>query len=385
MSNLENKSLRINVADIKINTKSLDTLDGNSILKSVVANRVEGTSIDKSSKYIELYESTIKTNHFLLMLHIAFNQHKAITISPDDIWLLICQGLSEHIKLYSDDFNEIFGLDEKQVISVRRDDFVLGENNPWEEIFSEFSKKIAQTINEDLYSNIILNFSTSTKKEINAFEIAFMDIMSSYFDYEFISLCGIPEIEIRGTIEDYLKIINALESLKKYNLDWWINNIIPSLNKIIETLKGDSNLEFWNSIYKEKNESGGPFITGWIANFFPYIKKSITEQNGVMYYEEKSVLRNQVLKTIYIENLDFEDGEKFKIHKVLIKNPRFNESGNSNLELDDFPSGLSIVPFKWKYLNKELEMNFVSGFIGIKESKLNHTLKTDINWIVKRK
>ncbi|WP_299552191.1 DUF4419 domain-containing protein [Seonamhaeicola sp.] len=383
MNKTENKTT-VKAAHVNLNTEALDTVDGNDLLDTVLPTTIEGTSLDKASKYVELNEQIIQTNHFLLMLQIAFNQHKPIAISPDDLWLLICQGFSEHIKLYSEDFKDIFGVDERQTIQVRRDDFVIGDDNPWEDVFPEFSKKIAQSINEDLYSNIILNFSTSTKKEINAFEIAFMDSMSSYFDYEFITICGIPEIEIRGTIEDYHKIINALEGLKKYNLDWWINAITPKINKIIETLKGEANFEFWNSIYKENDECGGPIITGWIADFFPYLKTRCLERNGVMDYDEHPNSKLQVLKTTDIEDASFDDYEKHNIHTVLIKNPRLTDYNDYPLKLDNFPSGLSTVPFKWQYFDKALEMNFVSGFIGIKESELNNTLNTDINWIVYR-
>lgn len=382
MNKNEEKGLMIKVADVKVNTEAMSAVDGSFLLESLLPNTIEGSSIDKNAKYIKLNKEIINTNHFLLMLQIAFNGHKPIAISPDDIWLLICQGFSEHMKLNSEDFKDILGLNEKQIIQVRRDDFVIGDDNPWQEIFPEFTKKIEQTINGKLYSSVVLDFSTSTKKEINAFQIAFMDSMSNYFDYEFMSLCGIPEIEIKGTIEDYIKIIDALEKLKIYNLDWWINKVTPSLNKIIQTLKGENNTDFWNSIYKENNESGGPFITGWIADFFPYLKTSITEQNGSINYSQQSISKSQVLKTIQIEDLHFEN---YKIHKVQIKNPRLNESDGSKIKLDDFPSGLSTVPFKWKYLDKEFEMNFVSGFIGIKESQINNTLKTDINWIVNRK
>ncbi|NMH87617.1 DUF4419 domain-containing protein [Flavivirga algicola] len=384
MNKIEDKSLTIKVANVNINTEALNIVDGNFILKSILPNKTEGSSIEKNSKYVKLDKEIINTNHFLLMLQFAFNQHKPISISPDNIWLLICQGLSEHIKLNSEGFKDIFEFDEKHTIQVRRDDFIIGNDNPWEEIFPEFSKKIAQTINEDLHSKIVLEFSTSTKKEINAFEIVFMDSMSSYFDYEFMTLCGIPEIEIRGTIEDYQKIIDALEKLKKYNLDWWINNMIPNINKIIQTLKGENNLEFWNSIYKENNESGGPFVTGWIVDFFPYLKTSITEENGVIDYNQKPISKDQILKTIHTKDFNL-DNDNYKIHEVQIKNPRLMNSNDFKLKLDNFPSGLSVVPFKWKYLDKVLEMNFVSGFIGIKESELSNTLKTDINWIVNRK
>jgi len=382
MNKVRDKSLIINNTDVEINTDTLNSVDGDFLLKSILTNKIEGSSIDNNSKYIELSKEIINTNHFLLMLQFAFNLHKPISISPDDIWLLICQGFSEHIKLNSDDFKEILGVNEKQTIQVRRDDFVLGENNPWEQIFPEFTNKITQTINDKLYSNIVLEFSTSTKKEINAFEIAFMDSMSNYFDYEFASLCGIPEIEIKGTVADYTKMLNALEILKSYNLEWWIDKISLNIKEIIKTLKGEDKLDFWNSIYKENNESGGPYITGWIADFFPYLKTSITEQNGTIDYSEQSISKDQILKTIQIEDLNFDN---YKIHKVLIKNPKLIKPNDFKLKLDDFPSGLSKVPFKWNYIDKEIEMNFVSGFIGIKENEKSNTLNTDINWIVNRK
>lgn len=382
MNKIEDKGLTIKVADVKINTEVLNIVNGNLLLESIVPHKVEGSSIQKTSQFIKLNKVTIQTNHFLLMLQTAFNEHKPICISPDDIWLLICHGFSEHIKLNSEYFKEtISGLDEKQTIQVRRDDFVIGQDNSWEEIFPEFTKEITKKINTNLYSNIVLNFSTSTEKEINAFEISFMDSMSNYFDYDFVSMCGIPEIELRGTIEDYKKIIAALGELKKYKLGWWIDRIIPVITKIIGTLNGQVYNDFWNSLFKENNQSGGPFITGWISYFFPYLKTTVTEKNGIINYKKPGASKNQILKTIKVEGLNFDN---YKIHTVQIRNPRLDEDTNFELALDDFPSGKSTVPFKWIYRHENFEMNFISGFIGIKENELSNTLSTDINWIVSR-
>ncbi len=381
MKNLKNKGLIINTTDIKINTDLLDTVNSNTILTSIFPNKIEGSSVDNSSKYIELDKEIIKTNHFLLMLQFAFNQHKPITISPDNIWLLICQGFFEHIKINSDIYKKTLGVDKKQTIQIRRDDFIIEKDNPWEEIFPEFTNEITRTIHDDLYSNIVLEFSTSSKKEISAFEITFMDSMSSFFNYEFISLCGIPQIEIKGLISDYTKMLDALEVLKGYDLEWWIDKIYGHIKKIIEALEGKNDIDFWNSIYKENNESGGPYITGWIADFFPYLKTKITEKDGSVDYDKQSISKDQILKTIRIEDLNFNN---YRIHNVQIKNPRLIDPNYSKLKLDNFPSGISTVPFKWKYINKELDMSFVSGFIGIKESKKSNTLETDINWIVTR-
>jgi len=380
MSKKEYKHLTIKGADVEINTNSLIKVNGQKILETISPDNIEGSSIKRNSKYVELNDEIIQTNHFLLMLQIAFNEHKRIIIRPDDFWLLICQGFSEHIKINSDEFKDVIvGQEERQTIQVRRDDFIIGEVNPWEELFPDFTKELHKKINTNLYSNLVLNFSTSTKKEINAFEISFMDSMSNYFDYEFLSMCGIPEIEVAGTIEDYNKMLIALKELKKYNFDWWVDSIESNIEKIISTLKGHDVGEFWNSIYKEDNESGGPYITGWIADFFPYLKTSITSENDIINYKEQSISECQILKTINIKNLNFRN---LKIHNVQIRNPRLAMDAHYNLTLDNFPSGQSKVSFKWKYLDEEIDMNFISGFIGIAENEETKTLNTDINWIV---
>lgn len=382
MGEIENNSLKVLAANVEINREKNEVVKGSELLKLMFSNQIEGSSVKNDRDYVEISESIIQTNHFLLMLQLAFNGHKPIVITPDDIWLLICHGVSEHIKLHSDDFKGVFSINEKQTILVRRNDFVIGEDNPWEEVFPEFTKEIQKSVTEDLYSDFVLNFSTSSAKEINAFEIAFMDSMSNYFDYEFISLCGIPEIELKGTVEDYFKILDALEGLRKYNLSWWVDQIIPCIDNFVKAFQGKVDNTFWNSIYKENNISGGPFITGWIAKFFPYVRAEIYERHGVIDYDVQSVSKSQIVKTIKVDDLEF--GDELKIHNVLIKNPRLIADEEYSLTLDHFPLGISSVSFKWIFIGKELKMNFASGFIGITESESNQ-LKTDINWVVIKK
>jgi len=151
MSNLIENPVRVKGADVKINTEALPLTSGSLLLQSILSNKIEVSSVEKVSKYLKL-DGSSQTNHFLLMLQIAFSQHKPISISPDDIWLLICQGFSQHIKLHSDDFKELItGMDKKQTLIVRRDDFILGKENPWEEVFPEFTKKISQSIKTEDY------------------------------------------------------------------------------------------------------------------------------------------------------------------------------------------------------------------------------------------
>ena len=369
--------LTVKSSDAVVSSQPLRVETGGLLLNKLLPSNFEATSLNLEDHYLKFAKEVIGTNHFLLMLEMAFNEHKSVVITPDNIWLLICQGVSQHIKINKEAFkNSIFGISDegKITIRVRRDDFIIGASNPWEEIFPEFTKQINTHIDSDLHAHIVLNFSTSTLKETTAFEIAFMDAMSSYFSYEFSSLCGIPEITIKGNKEDYNKILLSLESLRKYGLDWWIDKLMPIIEQFILALEGQPNYDFWSSIYKQKNKSGGPFITGWISNFFPYIKKETVKQHSN--FGERDGHQNDMLDIISTRDL----GHGTKIITGLIKNPVLENRQNDNLKLDDLSNGIFQVPFKWIYHDKEYEMNFMSGLIGIKEA--DNTLETDINWVI---
>lgn len=375
----DKKMLTVKSSGATLNIVPLHVEDGKLLLNKLLSSKFEATSVNLVGNYLGLESEIISTNHFLLMLQRAFNEHKSVVITPDNLWFLICQGFSQHVKLnktaLKTDILDVAG-DEKITIRVRRDDFIIGQVNPWEEIFPEFTKQMNTYIKRDLYARVVLDFSTSTLKEKTAFEIAFMDAMSSYFSYEFISLCGIPEIIIKGTKEDYNKILSSLESLRQYDLDWWIDKLVPIIEQFILALEGQSNDDFWYSIYKQKNESGGPFITGWIAHFFPYIKKEIIKEKHSLDFGEPDNREKELLDIINTQDL----GHDMTIISGLIKNPILAGLQNHNLKLDDLSNGISQVPFKWIYRDREYEMNFISGFIGIKEA--NNTLETDINWVV---
>ena len=59
-----------------------------------------------------------------------------------------------------------------------------------------------------------------------------MGAFKEYFEYEMHMMgCGIPYIILEGNAEDYKKIKSKAEKLSKYEFDWYINPIIPHINK----------------------------------------------------------------------------------------------------------------------------------------------------------
>ncbi len=293
------------------------------------------------------------THACIAALHIAFAQHRPIVISPDMIWLMIIQGAGILIHENNEKLqNAIVVFDSIKQISIRRDDFIKGnENNDWTSVFPQFSDSIQKYMSDSMYDLFTPSFSTTTIIEKNAFEIGLMYAVDSYFDYIFESYCGIPEITLEGTTRDWKWIAENCSKLNKIGLSKWTKNLQPILNEFVNASEGKIDTLFWQSMYKWSGESGGPYITGWIIKFFPYI------------YSENEAIENP-----------FIHGNKYAY---------------SGLRSNNFPSGLSKVDLDLMFLeNNSLNrynMELYSGYIGILQDTFSKSLKPEIGWAIRDK
>jgi len=288
-------------------------------------------------------------NPFMSAVMTAFGSHRPLKLSPDHIWLLIEQGFSAHLgqnmsllkKKGLAKFNA-----QKIKLTVRRDDFVPGsQNNPWNEVVEGFVKKIDESMDKKLSGLLIQKFSTTTPVETTAFGVVMMDSMKDYFDYDFETLCGIPSITLEGTPEDWDKLAEAAWKLRDFDLAWWIDEIHPLLLEFAKASRGQPTIEIWKSIFKEHEDSGGPYVNGWSVKFFPYI-------------------------------LDAFD-------KPTIRNPLLKSEGEKPLKLARIPMGLSSVPFTWTFPNGQKPMLFQSGFFGIEQDERTLALSPCVCWFVR--
>ena len=286
---------------------------------------------------------------FMRALFFAFAQHRKITISPDMIWLLICQGFAKHVDINSEELRDKFvSHDGKNELCIRRDEFIKGKQNPWDNTFPEFCDSIENYVGKELTDLVIADFSTTGSIEIVAFQLTLMDAMSSYFEYVCLTECGIPAITLKGTPKDWQWILDNIGKFDEYELEWWTSSLIPILQQFVDASKGNIDKEFWQGIYKyiPDMESGEvPKINGWIINFFPYIPA----------------------------------GNDFKKNPYVGKKDISNKDG---LTVGDLPEGYSQVDFLWKYLGTEYNMQFIAGFLGIIQDDEGNLIP-EISWLVK--
>jgi hypothetical protein len=234
--------------------------------------------LEACSRYCGQLIAGVPFHPVVAAAHRAFMDHRPLCLSPDIIWLMICQGVANHINANAEELRpKIVSHQVKITIHVRRDEFVKGSpENPWAEAIEEFTGKVRQHIGSafDLFQP---NFSTTGPVERAAAGIVLLDAMQSYFTYDMDTFCGIPAITLEGTPEDWQAIADRAEQFAFLDLEWWLEPLRAVLRQFVAAAQGNVDRPFWQSLYKYRDESGGPMITGWISTLFPYLTESQTD------------------------------------------------------------------------------------------------------------
>jgi hypothetical protein len=302
--------------------------------------------IEACSQYRSKLIASVKFHPFIAALHQAFNDHRPLSLSPDMMWLLIAQGLAECIKFHAEELRSHFVKHQgKLKIVVINDELVKGNpQNDWTKVFTEFSISIRQHIGSLNHDLLVPTFSTTGVVEKAASEIVLLDAMQSYFESEVDTLCGIPQIQLEGTIADWQQLLAQTEQIDRFQLEWWVDALIPILEQFILTAKGKPDRDFWRSMYKYNDDSGDAIVTGWITRFFPYLNN------------ERSA-------------------------PILTLQQQFYQ--NEEIQISSFPSGLAKAPFIWKYLDRNYPMEFLGGFVGVRQDRHSLFLRPEIGWVVR--
>jgi hypothetical protein len=301
----------------------------------VEAFGANGQEVIGERSYERFYAS--ETNGFLNAVHRAYADHYPLVLSPDDVWLAIAQGFAHHVNANAEKLRSRFVTHEGQkYIEIRRDDFVKGSlDNDWTGAFGEFSDRIAEHIGKkrDL---VVSAFSTTGVVEKAASEIVLLDAMRQYFTYGMQTCCGIPSITLLGTQDDWRQIRERASALGE-------------LDHFVSATKGNADPAFWESFYKTAGGSGGPFVSGAVNAFFPYL-----------------VGRGQGLRP----------NDLAVAWQKPAGSPRFGRLPSTG----DFPVGLAKVPFKWHYFATTYEMHFLGGFVGATQDPLTLAVRPTIGW-----
>ena len=136
-------------------------------------------------------------------------------------------------------------------------------------LYEAFSENIRQRIKTPGYVDAMeANFSTTGPDQLVSSRVMIMSSLEKYFEYKVELLCGIPGVEMTGTLEDWevmLQKFRDLENLlapilEEIDLQYWCSDTDTMLGKLIDTFKGNPDRDWWGHItcyYNLYGSAGG--------------------------------------------------------------------------------------------------------------------------------
>lgn len=268
-------------------------------------------------------------------IHQAFASHTALSLRPDTLWYMIVHEVAEHVRQNSEQYASLFTdtPEAKQTIEVRDDSLSYDAPSDWGRTITLFRAPLKEKLTDYTADLFLPRFSTSTIEDETTLLVALMDVASPYYEYVVSTRCGIPQIKLEGEPQDWKDLFFRTEMLARDfpDLGDYFNDLLSVLRTIAETAAGAApNESFWRSIYKYENESGGPYVTGWITAFFAFIQTDDGRHPK--------------------EEYDWE---------------RTANAGWGGYRTNQFPAHVSKVPFIWDYYGTKYEMAFAAGVTSV--------------------
>ena len=223
------------------------------------------------------------------MLLRAWCQHRPVVLTPDAIWLIICQQFSHMVNENPELYRGVLVNHEgKKELQVESND-LFSEQADWRGLISRFTAEIDKYTNHGLASTLVADFSTTGTDERIASEVTLMDVVKPYFDYLAVyAVCGIPSITLTGTPDDWRKVLEKTRALEAFGLGWWTSELAPILEQFVKAAEGRPDYWFWKDIVCKtrprtvqgptcaKHQPQMTQFDGWFLKFFPYDNKGKT-------------------------------------------------------------------------------------------------------------
>ena len=298
------------------------------------------------------YSKSLGTNALLEAVHLAYTHRLPLTLSPDMIWSCIQQGVGVHVRV-----------SHKQIVNTRLTNpevwkervYVEEEGSSWDETVANLSMTASERIRERFKHNLLPCFSTSGNLQQLCMRTALGNPLNTAKKCLFAvgRDGGIVEIALEGTPDDWTTLHDRTIQLLKdihYDIDWWIDTVLPILDQFISASTGTIDHAFWSRMYKTVRSTNGedPFIHGWINVLFPYLETTDGE---------------------YIVN----DWPYKMSEQKLWEAPVSMQ----------FPSGLTAVPFTTSEgATGGRQYTVVSGFVGVSRDRHTRGVRPRLGWAV---
>lgn len=310
----------------------------------------------------------------VLATHLAFAHHLPLVIAPDDVWACIAQGVAHHVASSGESLRKrLVRHDGQMEIRVRHDELRRGGDNDWTPVVDDLVEKMQQHLLAG--SKLLLgNFSTTGPIERVASQIVLLSAMQKFFHYVVETRCGIPEVTLLGSVNDWKDIRLRAGLLRDLDLGWWIDPLLPVLDEFVRASSGNADAAIWKSFYKHESVSGGEFVSGWLLLLMPYIEQ-----------EAGNIVRNPLLSRTSKAPATLSSlvsGWLRSLRDLVYTFHLDSASGAPALSVSHLPPSTVTAPFVWEYLGETFAMDLGAGLVGATQDPGSGAVRAVHGWWV---
>jgi len=243
---------------------------------------------------------SITGHSFVQAAYLAYSSHHHLVIRPDDVWIAIMTQFSSYVDQNAEKLrNKFVDFQGKKELTVSSGGSL--RTAPYDYLARMMEDQIAKNIKDpSVRSWVVPDFSTTTSTDRVVGAVVLMAAMKNYFSYKFMLLCGLPQVTLLGTVEDWKDVRNRAQRILEFDagdrrMVAWGKMLFPVLDKFVETASGSPDRDWWQRIANRTGGGSGPrYLSGWITVFsvFSDTGKWIADSSG----EWPSVNTNEVAK-----------------------------------------------------------------------------------------
>lgn len=221
-----------------------------------------GTRLDSLKYMCDTIDMGAQHYHanYMGYLEKCWADHLGVTITPDIIWYTLLCEVAAMVKATPDNFRNLFTKsDKKEDILVFSESVIV---MPLDTLAAALKERVPTDTD-----SFFPEFSTRTPQSFHAFQAAFCDMCSPYYNY-MMYCCEIPMVDVRGTLDDWKNLGSKWDNLTKIiGVNTWTAKVSEVLNSLIINFQ---DAEFWKKIFAIKHcGSGGQVeVSGWFVDLF---------------------------------------------------------------------------------------------------------------------
>lgn len=247
-------------------------------------------------------------NGFVNTVSRAYNEHHKLVIRPDDVWIAITTQFSAYVNGNAEELRSklVNHAEQKQLVATQMATLTTADYGKLATDMVAMLK--ANVIDAELADWLLPKFSTTTANDTIVGSVVFMASMQQYFQYRFHLRCGIPEVTLLGTVQDWELIHTRVEFLRQFSpeCEKWADMLKPVTANLIESSKGNANKAWWQRVCSNAGGGSGPsYLSGWITTFCVFDKGGQWQADK---FEVRTMVSTKRSDFPFIDTLDIPTG-----------------------------------------------------------------------------